>query len=63
MTLGGDAFNLFNAVNDNASVGTITSPLFGRPVTALGGARAPNLRSREVLIRPEPFEPVQYDRV
>ena len=37
MTIGVDAFNIFNRVNYGNYVGTIGSPLFGRPV----GARDP----------------------
>jgi hypothetical protein len=34
MTLGLDAFNVLNTVNYTSYVGTITAPLFGRPVAA-----------------------------
>jgi hypothetical protein len=34
MTLGFDAFNLLNRVNYGSYIGTLGSPLFGRPVTA-----------------------------
>ena len=34
LTLGVDAFNLLNRVNDASFVGTIGSPLFRRPITA-----------------------------
>ena len=34
VTVGVDAFNLFNRVNYGGYVGTVGSPLFGRPVSA-----------------------------
>lgn len=34
LTIGLDAFNVLNTVNDGSYVGVITSPLFGRPVSA-----------------------------
>jgi hypothetical protein len=34
VTLGFDAFNVLNQVNYATYVGTVSSPLFGRPVSA-----------------------------
>ena len=34
MTLGFDAFNVTNRVNYGSFVGTLSSPLFGQPVSA-----------------------------